>query len=50
VQTLGDIYKDMEEEEKSQEEYLSCQSMVGSMFGEDHPAIIPFNGNLISLW
>lgn len=50
LQSLGDFYRDLEKYELTEKVYMRCQTMVGSMFGEDHPAIIPYNGNLVTCY
>jgi hypothetical protein len=50
VQTLADSLRDAERYEESEKQYVRCQSMVGAMFGEDHPAIISYNGNLVTCY
>lgn len=50
LQALGDFHRDLEQYEMTEKIYMRCQTMVGNMFGEDHPAIIPYNGNLVSCY
>ena len=50
IQQLGDVYRDTEKPELAEKAYLRCQTMIGNMFGEDHPAIIPYNGNLVTCY
>ena len=50
IQNLADVYRDTERHSLSEKAYLRCQTMVGNMFGEDHPAIIPYNGNLVTCY
>ena len=50
LQALGDFNRDLEKYEATEKIYMRCQTMVGNMFGEDHPAIIPYNGNLVTCY
>lgn len=50
LQALGDFYRDMQNYELTEKTYMRCQTMIGSMFGEEHPAIIPYNGNLVTCY
>ena len=50
VQQLGDAYKEMDEVEKCEAEYIRCQTVIGNTFGESHAAIIPYNSNLVQLY
>lgn len=50
LQALGDFYRDLEKYETTEKIYMRCQTMVGCLFGEDHPAIIPYNANLVTCY
>lgn len=50
IQTLGDVLRDADRTSEAEKVYLRCQTMVGNMFGEDHPCIIPYNGNLVTCY
>lgn len=50
VQTYADALRDAERYEESEKQYVRCQTMIGNMFGEDHPAIISYNGNLVTCY
>ena len=50
IQTVADIYRDKEDFDNCEMEYIKCQTIIGNMFGEDHPAIIPYNGNLVTCY
>jgi hypothetical protein len=48
LQTLADGYRDAERHGEAEVVYRRVQTMVGNMFGEDHPAMLPHNGNIIT--
>ena len=50
IQTFADALRDAARYEESEKLYLRCQTMIGNMFGEDHPAIVPYNGNLVTCY
>jgi hypothetical protein len=50
IQTLGDIYRDADKHSLAEATYIRCQTMIGNMFGEEHPAIISYNGNLVTCY
>ena len=50
LQALGDFYRDIKSNELTEKTYMRCQTMVGNMFGEEHTAIIPYNGNLVTCY
>lgn len=53
LQALGDFYRDHENYVLTEKTYMRAQTMIANMFGEEHPAVIPYNGNLVtgySVW
>lgn len=50
IQTLADALRDAERLDESEAQYVKCQTIVGNMFGEDHPAIMSYNGNLVTCY
>jgi hypothetical protein len=50
IQTLADAYRDSERAEEAEKQYIRCQTMIGNIYGEDHPAIIAYNGNLVTCY
>jgi hypothetical protein len=47
-QSLGDSLKDDDQFDKSKEIYDKCYTFITIQFGDDHSALIPFIGNLIT--
>jgi len=50
IQALADCTRDLEDFAASEKQYQRAQTMVGNMWGDDHPAIIPYNGNLVTCY
>lgn len=50
LQTLGDVYREMEDEEECEKTFLRGQIMIGNMFGDRHPCIMAFNTNLVTCY
>ena len=48
LQTVADGLRDADRNEEAEKLYRRCQTMVGSIFGEDHPCILSYNGNIIT--
>jgi hypothetical protein len=46
---VGDILRDLNELEEGEKEYTRVLELTKKIFGENHPAIITPNGNLITL-
>lgn len=52
IQTLADILRDMgdEHQEECEKHYNDAKTIISGMFGEDHPAVINYNGNLVTFY
>ena len=48
LQTLGDVYREMENEEECEKTFLRAQTLIGNMFGHTHPCVMAFNTNLVT--
>ena len=48
IQTLADGQRDLEKMSESEANFRRCQTMAGNMYGEEHPAILMFNGNIVT--
>jgi len=48
IQTLADIERDSENYVVSEELYNKAQKMIATIWGEEHPYILQYNGNLIT--
>lgn len=49
IQAWGDALRDLKPE-KCVTVYIRAQTMVANMFGEDHPIMVTYNGNLVSAY
>lgn len=50
IQTFADALRDAAKYEESEKLYIRCQTMISNIFGEDHPAIVAYNGNLVTCY
>lgn len=48
VQTLADGLRDQEKFDESEAEYKKALKIIASIYGETHPFILQYNGNLIT--
>ena len=48
MQSLADGYRDMQDDAEAEKIYKECQTMVEILFGGDHPAMLIYNGNLVT--
>jgi hypothetical protein len=48
IQSLADAMRDSERYDESEKLYREAQTIIGCIWGEDHPYILQYNGNLIT--
>ena len=47
-QTLADGLRDSDQDEECEKKFRLAQSIISEIYGEEHPAILSYNGNLIT--